>query len=91
MNKKQLTYKNKLLDAISFSRENEGYLTTVEIILIHQHLNLDKSLTATVKNKINQIQQLTEQLEWERPVTRYNSEYQIEKLNTKTGLWQIVK
>jgi len=91
MNREQLTYKNKLLDAISFSRENQGYLTTVEIILIHQHLNLNKSLTASVKNKINKVSELIECLEWERPITRYNSEYQTEQLNTKTGLWKIVK
>lgn len=91
MTKEQLKYKNKLLDAISYSRANEGCLTTAEIILIHQHLNLDKSLTATIKNKINQIQQLIEQLKWERTITRYNSEYQLEKFNTKIGTWQIVK
>lgn len=91
MNKDRLKYKDKLLDAISYSRENKGHLTTGEIILIHQHLNLDKSLTASAKNKINEISELIEQIKWERPITRYNSEYQTQKLNTKTGLWQIVK
>lgn len=91
MKKEQLKYRNRLLNAISFSRENKGYLTTEQIILVHQHLNLKKTLTASVKNKIEQIEKQIKQTGWKRPITRYNSEYQVEKLNKETGTWQIVK
>ena len=90
-NKEKLSYKNKMLSVISLSRENQGFLTDVEIMMVHQHLNLNKPLTTKVKNKINKALEIIERLGWQRPITRYNSEYQIEKLNTKTGTWQIVK
>ena len=89
--KEQLTYKNNLLSVISLSRQHKEFLTSTEIMMVHQHLNLKKPLTTKVKNKINKALELIERLDWQRPITRYNSEYQIEKLNQKTGLWQIVK
>ena len=91
MNNEQPYEKDKLIDAIGFSKENRGFLTAIEMILIHQHINLNKPLKQSIKDKINKILQLIEQLEWERPITRYNSECQIEKLNKKTGKWEIVK
>lgn len=90
-NKERLNIKRKLLDAISYSRQYEGYLTTAEIILVHQHMQRGLGLTNKIKTKIEHITNLIQLTKWERPITRFNSELQQEQLNTKTGNWQIVK
>jgi len=87
----KLIEKNKLLDVISYSRRNKGHLTTAEIILLHQYMQRGLELSNKVKQKINRVKTIIELENWKRPITRFNSEIQIEQLNQDTGSWQIVK
>jgi hypothetical protein len=91
MSKEKLAYKNKLLDAISYSRLNKGHLNTWDIIYVFQHLSLGRELPSHIKTKIETITNLIKQTKWTRPILRIGSELQTEILNPKTGKWEPYK
>ncbi len=86
--------RDHILDAISYSRGKKvsnTVLSKSESILAHQYLHLKIALPTETRLKITRIVRLTEDINWKRPIVRYNSELQEEQLNQKTGTWKIIK